>query len=151
MPEPKLDQLPEETFKQIEIQQKSPIIADVVIERQPETTIEERPVTEQPEIVEENDSQKDIDSEESKEPVQESPPIEREAILYLDVNLGKGQSARIELYEGDNPTDVIESFGNEYKLNEKKRSKLLEVINYQLSQIKSKLPAIRENENEYAD
>jgi hypothetical protein len=61
-------------------------------------------------------------SEGSKsESVIDSPPVEREAILFLDVNLGKGLSARIEIYEGDKPTEVIEAFGNEYKLNEKKR------------------------------
>ena len=90
-------------------------------------------------------------SEESKEVV-ESPPSEREAILFLDVNLGKGQSARIEVYENDDPHDVIELFGNQYNLNDKKRSKLLEVINYQLSLVTRKtLPAIKENDNENVD
>ena len=51
-----------------------------------------------------------------------------EPILFLDVNLGKGQQARIVLFEGNKPADVIEAFGNEHKLNEKKRAKLLDVI-----------------------
>lgn len=78
----------------------------------------------------------------------ESEEKTREAILFLDVNLGRGQSARVVLYEGDKPFDVIEAFGNAHNLNDKKRTKLLEVISQQLSQINSSLPGIREHENE---
>ena len=57
----------------------------------------------------------------------------REEVLVLDVNLGRGQSARIVLYEGDKPINVIEQFAHEHNLNDKKKTKLLEVINSQLS------------------
>lgn len=82
----------------------------------------------------------------------ESP--EREPILFLDVNLGKGKSARIVLYEGDTPGDVINSFGQEHNLNEKKRSKLLDAVNSQLNQLleqddkSQELEEIREKPNE---
>jgi hypothetical protein len=39
-------------------------------------------------------------SEESKGN-ERSPISEKDAILFLDVNLGKGESARIVVYEGD--------------------------------------------------
>lgn len=73
-------------------------------------------------------------SEESKA-IDPSPSSEKDAILFLDVNLGKGESARIVVYEGDKAEDVIGAFGNEHNLNDKKRAKLLEVLNSQLSQI----------------
>ena len=59
------------------------------------------------------------------------------------------------LYEGDKPNEVIEEFGNEHSLNDKKRAKLLDVINAQLSLItpqeeikQSKLDEIKEKPNE---
>jgi len=93
-----------------------------------------------------------LQSEETKE-IEQSPISEKDAILFLDVNLGKGESARIVVYKGDEAEDVIDTFGNEHNLNEKKRAKLLEVLKSQLSQIKRKpdLAEIKENASEEAD
>jgi len=49
-------------------------------------------------------------------------------VLFLDVNLGEGRSARIVIYEGEDYNQVIEEFSEEYNLNEKKVRKLRDVI-----------------------
>ena len=73
------------------------------------------------------------EDEEETKALDQSPISEKEAILFLDVNLGKGESARIVVYDGDKAEDVIDAFGNEHNLNDKKRAKLLEVLKSQLS------------------
>ena len=105
----------------------------------------QRLIEEQPKL---NKNSADQDLSLERSPLRDnlrSPSPAREAILFLDVNLGKGKSARIVIYEGDKPADVIEAFSSEHNLNEKKKSKLLDVINNQMSQI---LPPI--NEESYA-
>ena len=54
-------------------------------------------------------------------------------MLFLDVNLGEGKSARITIYDGEDYNQVVDEFSSEHNLNEKKVKKLRDVIKAQLS------------------
>ena len=64
-----------------------------------------------------------------------------EALLHLDVALGKNQSTRIVIYEGEDYNQVIDEFSEEHQLSSKKVKKLRDVIKAQIDQM---LPPINE-------
>ncbi|CDW89141.1 UNKNOWN [Stylonychia lemnae] len=76
--------------------------------------------------------------------IEEQTKDERSPILFLDVNLGGDEMSRIVIYENDDPSSVALKFAQENKLDEKKRLKLIQIIQVQMSTI---LPKIDE-ENE---
>ncbi|CDW83694.1 UNKNOWN [Stylonychia lemnae] len=63
---------------------------------------------------------------------------EKMPLLFLDVNLGKGEVSRLVFYNGDDPEYVAESFVRENKLDQGKKIKLLGAINQQLEMIKQR-------------
>eukprot|EP00347_Sterkiella_histriomuscorum_P014159 403361937 len=69
---------------------------------------------------------------------------DRNPILLLDVNLGNDEMSRIIIFEGDNAQDVADNFCRDNQLDEKKKAKLLNIIQAQMNTI---LPKIDE-ENE---
>ena len=58
--------------------------------------------------------------------------VVREVRLLLDVNLGRGVKAKLLIYEGDDYHAVVDRFSEEHSLTEKKKTKLLMVIEAQL-------------------
>ena len=64
-----------------------------------------------------------------------------EALLHLDVALGKNQSTRIVIYPGEDYNQVIDEFSAEHQLSSKKVKKLRDVIKTQMDQM---LPPINE-------
>ena len=58
--------------------------------------------------------------------------VVREVRLLLDVNLGCGVKAKLLIYEGDDYHAVVDRFSEEHSLTDKKKTKLLMVIEAQL-------------------
>ena len=55
-----------------------------------------------------------------------------EPILILDVKLVKDCPQKVIIYENDDPNQVVENFAKLNALDDKKKSKLLEIIQQQL-------------------
>ena len=70
--------------------------------------------------------------------------------LKLDVNLGKGISAKMVIYEGDEIEQIVEDFSQKHALTQKKKIKLFNVIQSSILAKTSKnqnlLPAIVKEE-----
>lgn len=49
---------------------------------------------------------------------------ERTPLLFLDVNLGRGEASRLVFYNGDDPETVAENFVRENGLDHGKKLKL---------------------------
>ena len=58
-----------------------------------------------------------------------SPPKnDKQALLYVDVNLGPNKSERIIVYEGDTAEALAESFSKSHGLDENMKSKLAQLL-----------------------
>ena len=62
----------------------------------------------------------------------ENKVVTREVRLLLDVNLGRGVKAKLSIYEGDDHHTVVDRFSEQHSLTDKKKIKLLMVIEAQL-------------------
>lgn len=49
-------------------------------------------------------------------------------LLFVDVNLGEGQSDRIVLYDGDQPAELANNFAIKHKLDQAMKVKLTELL-----------------------
>ena len=68
-----------------------------------------------------------LQSEEGPLPTPGKAPI-----LYLDVNIADGKSAKLMIFDGDDIHYVVETFAEFYDLSQKKQEKLLDIVNRQM-------------------
>lgn len=71
---------------------------------------------------------------------------ERTPLLYLEVNLGHNLVSKLVVFEGDDPSQVIERFTLENNLSDEKRKKLQKVVMEQMAAI---LPRIDEGDEDH--
>ena len=64
---------------------------------------------------------------------------EKAPLLFLDVNIAEGRSAKLVLFEGDDARDVVDTFAEVYKLTGPKKRKLLDIVNRQLLNVLNKI------------
>lgn len=69
----------------------------------------------------------------------DSGSADKTPILYLDINFGKDEIQRIVVHEGDEPEQLVESFGKTHGLDEGKKAKLIEIIQIQLKNVLPKI------------
>eukprot|EP01017_Pseudomicrothorax_dubius_P019717 TRINITY_DN2165_c0_g1_i5.p1 TRINITY_DN2165_c0_g1~~TRINITY_DN2165_c0_g1_i5.p1 ORF type:complete len:322 (-),score=77.43 TRINITY_DN2165_c0_g1_i5:131-1096(-) len=58
---------------------------------------------------------------------------ERMPLLFVDVNLGTGSNERIVVFDGDNPRDLANRFGDEHGLDAEMRMRLRELLEHQIN------------------
>ena len=56
----------------------------------------------------------------------------KEAMLYLDVNIGGGRTERLVIFEGESAESLTNAFANKHKLDGKKRIKLCKIVAQQI-------------------
>ena len=67
------------------------------------------------------------------------------------MNLGSNDLTKILIYEGDNEQEVVNDFCLRHNLTEEKKSKLLKVVQDQLSALLHKIEESGEEDEEYND
>ena len=65
--------------------------------------------------------------------------VAKRPVLFLDVNIGRGQTERLAIYEGESAEMLAKSFAQKYGLEAKKRIKLGKIIAEQIESLNSKL------------
>ena len=71
---------------------------------------------------------------------QGSPPKnDKQALLYVDVNLGPNKAERIIVYEGDTAQELARQFANKHNLDENMEQKLTNLLDGQISGLLEKI------------
>lgn len=69
-------------------------------------------------------------------------------MLYLEVNITDGFKAKLMVFEGDDPEQVVTTFGEVYNLTQTKKSKLMSIVNKQMRNILVKIGETEEEEDD---
>ena len=69
-----------------------------------------------------------------------SPPKnDKQALLYVDVNLGPNKSERIIVYEGDTAGELAQQFAEKHGLDEGMKEKLTHLLDNQIGGLLEKI------------
>jgi hypothetical protein len=60
-------------------------------------------------------------------------------LLFVDVNIEEGKTARIIVFEGDTSEELADKFSADYKLDESMKYKLKELLDAQINSLLTKI------------
>jgi hypothetical protein len=85
--------------------------------------------------------EKEMDQEVEGEGVEEGEEEEQSdqiPLLFVDVNLGEGNTDRIVLYDGDSPSQVAQQFSERHNLDPSMTVKLTDLLTQQMNGVLAK-------------